>query len=49
MKCDNCIFDKEAPEGACCAWYIDNVVCGDKTTKDCTEYIPCENEKEGGE
>lgn len=49
MKCNTCKIDKEMPIGACCVWYMDNVVCGDKTTEDCTEYIPCEKEKGGAE
>ena len=45
MKCNTCKIYKEMPDGACCIWYMDNVVCGDKTSEDCTEYIPCK-EKE---
>lgn len=46
-KCGTCKIAHEMPDMACCAWYIDNVVCGDKTTEDCTEYIPCDKEKGG--
>ena len=43
-KCYTCKIAKEMPDMACCAWYMDNVVCGDKTTEDCTAYIPlCDN------
>ena len=39
-KCGTCKIAHEMPDMACCAWYMDNVVCGDKTTEECTEYIP---------
>ena len=45
MKCGTCKIYQELPDLACCAWYMDNVVCGDRTTKDCTEYIPCDTRK----
>ena len=48
MKCKNCKLYNEMPESACCAWYLDNVVFGDKTLEDCSIYIPCDKEK-GGE
>ena len=48
-KCVTCKIDNEMPDMACCAWYMDNVICGDKTTEDCTEYIPCDKEKGGAE
>ncbi len=47
-KCGTCKIAHEMPDMACCVWYMDNVVCGDKTTEDCTEYIPFDKEK-GGE
>lgn len=42
-KCVTCKIAHETPDMACCAWYIDNVVCGDKTTRDCPHYTPCDN------
>lgn len=45
MKCDTCKIYKEMPVCACCAWYMDNVVCGDKTAEECTEYIAYNDEK----
>ena len=38
MTCKDCNILKKAKlskEPAACAWYIDNVVCGNKTAKDC--------------
>ena len=46
-KCGTCKIAHEMSDMACCDWYMDNVVCGDKTTEDCTEYIPCDKEKGG--
>lgn len=43
MKCKTCEVMKRieaSNEPACCMWYIDNVVCGDKSVKDCTVYEP---------
>lgn len=38
-KCNTCKIHKEAvEENVCCAWYMDNVVCGDKYIKDCSVY-----------
>lgn len=40
-NCLSCEIYREAErcgEMACCAWYMDNVVCGDKAVSDCTEY-----------
>ena len=37
-KCKNCKIQKQAEkskEPACCAWYMDNVICGNKQVKDC--------------
>lgn len=31
-------------EPAACKWYVDNVVCGDKSVKSCTNYKPVEGE-----
>lgn len=41
MKCDTCRILKESNESkepACCAWYIDNIVLGDKSVEDCNCY-----------
>ena len=41
MKCDTCQVHKRVMESkapACCAWLLDNVVCGDKSVKDCPVY-----------
>lgn len=38
MKCDTCKVQRyiaESKELACCAWYMENVVCGDKSVEDC--------------
>lgn len=40
-KCDSCeimLNIKKSKEPAACIWYIDNVVCGDKTVKECPVY-----------
>lgn len=40
-KCDTCRIKKEiekSTEPACCIWYMDNVVLGDKTSDDCPKY-----------
>lgn len=40
-KCDSCKVMqkiKKSKEPSACAWYIDNVVCGDKTVKKCPVY-----------
>lgn len=38
-KCKTCkIYNKIVNKYACCKWYMDNVVCGNKDVKDCTEY-----------
>lgn len=42
-KCSKCgIFIRAmaSTEPACCKWYIDNVVCGDKSLEDCTAHEP---------
>lgn len=36
--CEQCfIFEKVklSKESVACVWYIDNVICGNKTVKDC--------------
>lgn len=41
FKCKNCkVFHAVLYEAtpSCCAWYLDNVVCGDKTVDDCLNY-----------
>ena len=40
-KCDTCKIRKEiekSTEPACCKWYMDNVVFGDKNVSDCEIY-----------
>ena len=40
-KCDTCRIKKEiekSTEPACCKWYMDNVVFGDKNVSDCEIY-----------
>ena len=40
-KCDTCRIEKEiekSTEPACCKWYMDNVVFGDKNVSDCEIY-----------
>ena len=38
-KCKTCkIYHKAINKYACCKWYMDNVICGSKDVKDCTEY-----------
>lgn len=40
-KCDTCKIRKEiekSTEPACCIWYMDNVVLGDKNVNDCEIY-----------
>ena len=39
-KCDSCKIMDEARklnEPCCCMWYMNNVVCGDKSIKDCND------------
>jgi len=41
MKCDNCLVVEQMSKSdvpACCAWYLENVVCGDKSVDDCPEW-----------
>ena len=41
MKCDSCKVMEEinkSEEPACCRWFMDNVVCGDKSVDDCNSY-----------
>lgn len=40
-KCKTCAVNKrvqESEELVCCAWYLENVVCGDKSVRECSEY-----------
>ena len=40
-KCNTCKISKEiekSTEPACCVWYMDNVVLGDKNINDCEIY-----------
>ena len=40
-KCNTCKIGKEiekSTEPACCIWYMDNVVLGDKNVNDCEIY-----------
>ena len=45
-RCKICKVHDEmnkSEQPACCAWFIINVVCGDKTIEECTAYIPKED------
>ena len=47
-KCETCkvhakILKSKTP--ACCVWYLENVVCGNKSTKSCPEYKPVKGGK----
>lgn len=47
-KCDTCkvhIETIKSNEPACCKWFIDNVVVGGKSVKDCDVYEPINEEK----
>ena len=38
-RCKKCkTYNRTLNKSACCKWYMDNVVCGNKSVKDCTEY-----------
>ena len=40
-RCSTCKTYAEvmaSDEPACCVWYMDNVICGDKTSDDCPDY-----------
>lgn len=46
-KCDTCKVQadiQKSKEPACCKWFIDNVICGNKSTKSCPEYKPVAGE-----
>lgn len=34
-RCKSCKIYQTLPEFACCAWFMDNVVIGDKSVEDC--------------
>ncbi len=41
MKCDNCKVQTRvngSKEPACCKWFMDNIVIGDKSVEDCDAY-----------
>lgn len=41
MKCGTCKNYQDATQSedpACCAWYLDNVMCGEKYPDDCPEH-----------
>ena len=47
MKCETCEVMKRikaSNEPACCVWYIDNVVCGDKSVENCDACEPTKGE-----
>lgn len=47
MKCETCEVMKRikaSNEPACCVWYIDNVICGDKSVEDCDACEPTKGE-----
>ena len=47
-RCRTCKIGRSTiinPTSYCCEWFSDNVIDGDKTTDDCTEYIPYKNEE----
>ena len=49
-RCKNCQIYANAlasPEPAACKWYVDNVICGDKSTKSCPNYKPVEVDSNG--
>ena len=38
-RCKKCkIYNKALNKFACCSWYMDNIVLGNKSVKDCPEY-----------
>lgn len=40
-KCEKCKVMQEIKESkgpSCCIWYMDNIVCGNKSVKECPEY-----------
>lgn len=50
-KCDSCKIRKEiekSTEPACCIWYMDNVVLGDKSIDDCEIYQEEDRKKQKG-
>ena len=50
MKCKTCEVMKRieaSNEPACCVWFMDNVVCGDKSVEDCEVYEPSKEKNDG--
>ena len=48
MKCDTCKIQTEASLSeapACCIWFMDNVICGEKSIDECDCYKPIEKDK----
>lgn len=48
--CKTCQVHADAlksAEPAACAWYVENVVCGDKSVKSCPNYKPAEVDSNG--
>lgn len=38
-KCKDCkIYKRAIKENGCCIWYMDNVVCGNESVKNCPQY-----------
>jgi hypothetical protein len=48
IRCATCQVHRDATksaEPACCVWFMDNVICGNKTADDCPVYEPMKGEK----
>ena len=48
FRCDTCDVTRrvnESAEPACCAWLMENVVCGNKSVDDCPVYEPMKKEE----
>ena len=46
-RCTTCDIQREVDASdapACCPWYMNNVVCGDKTVQECPMYTPAKGE-----
>ena len=51
MRCDTCKIQQlviASEEPACCEWYMDNVICGDKNPEDCPVYKKEQAEEKKG-
>lgn len=49
-RCQTCQVQAKAlksKEPCVCRWYLDNVVCGDKSVKSCPNYKPAEVDSDG--